>query len=290
VRSALTNLYNAPGSPHWDYHLNSKIANPAVDASVGSGATVDLDGNPRVGVPDLGAYELTMGRVVLVTPLQVSEGGKARIVIERRGDLSQAVTVTVSIVPGGSAQSGVDFTPFGQNGSIDVTFNPYEQTKTVELATTDNSAVNPDKTVNLALSIPAASASLIRLGDPATAALTIKDNDAIAPNPVSGFVATNVQPLRSGKGIVGAVIQFNAPLNAKAAKALKSYILQRLSGKGKFPKVSRVIYKAGSNTVTVKFSGPIRIGSSGRLVLNAAKLVDAMARHLGGNTTYILSA
>ena len=261
-----------------------------MDSSAGGSSTVDLDGNPRVGVPDLGPYELTTGRVEFGTPIQVSEGGKAQIVIERRGDLSQPVTVTVTIAPGGSAQSGVDFTPFGQNGSIDVTFNPYEQTKSVELPTTDNPAVNAAKTVNVALSIPAASANLIRLGDPKTAAVTILDNDSIPTTTVSGFVAMDVQVLRTKKGIVGAVIHFNAPLNPKAAKMAKAYLLQRLSGKGKFPKVAKVTYKAGSSTVTLKFSGPIRIGSSGRLVLNAGKLSDTTARHLAGNTTFTLTA
>ena len=49
-------LFNSPGAPNFDYSL--KAGSPAVDAAVGSTTPVDIGNKPRVGVPDLGAYEL----------------------------------------------------------------------------------------------------------------------------------------------------------------------------------------------------------------------------------------
>jgi hypothetical protein len=46
----------APGSPNFNYHLTAN--SPARDQALGSGSLVDLDGSGRVGVPDLGAFEL----------------------------------------------------------------------------------------------------------------------------------------------------------------------------------------------------------------------------------------
>src|SRR5262249_46588330 len=47
----------SPGPNNFDYHL--QVNSPARDRATGSGATVDLDLNPRTGVPDLGAFEFT---------------------------------------------------------------------------------------------------------------------------------------------------------------------------------------------------------------------------------------
>ncbi|MCC6417993.1 MAG: hypothetical protein IT429_07050 [Gemmataceae bacterium] len=43
------------GAPRFDYDLQSN--SPAVGAAAGSQVTTDIDGNPRTGTPDLGAYE-----------------------------------------------------------------------------------------------------------------------------------------------------------------------------------------------------------------------------------------
>jgi len=51
-----------------DYHLQS--TSPAIDAGVSlSEVTHDLDGNPRSGIPDIGAYEYTSGSVTTTTTL-----------------------------------------------------------------------------------------------------------------------------------------------------------------------------------------------------------------------------
>jgi hypothetical protein len=45
----------APGAPSFDYHIGA--GSPAIDQATGSTVTVDLDGAPRTGTPDIGADE-----------------------------------------------------------------------------------------------------------------------------------------------------------------------------------------------------------------------------------------
>ena len=45
----------APGPPSFDYHITR--GSPAIDQAIGSTETVDLDGDPRIGTPDIGADE-----------------------------------------------------------------------------------------------------------------------------------------------------------------------------------------------------------------------------------------
>jgi hypothetical protein len=48
--------YVSAGNPVFDYHIQSGSA--ATNAALGSTATIDITGSPRVGVPDIGAFEL----------------------------------------------------------------------------------------------------------------------------------------------------------------------------------------------------------------------------------------
>jgi hypothetical protein len=47
--------FTSPGAPNYDYSISAN--SPAVNRATGSGTTVDINNNPRTGVPDLGAYE-----------------------------------------------------------------------------------------------------------------------------------------------------------------------------------------------------------------------------------------
>jgi hypothetical protein len=47
--------FTSPGGPNFDYSLSAN--SPAVNRATGSKVTVDIEGNPRTGTPDLGAYE-----------------------------------------------------------------------------------------------------------------------------------------------------------------------------------------------------------------------------------------
>src|SRR5262249_11449107 len=54
IRAASAGFTSA-GAPNYDYSISAN--SPAVNQATGSTATVDINNNPRIGVPDLGAYE-----------------------------------------------------------------------------------------------------------------------------------------------------------------------------------------------------------------------------------------
>ena len=289
--AALPSLYNAPGSPYWDYHLVKTGANPAIDAAVGSTTALDLDGNPRGGAaPDLGAAEAIAPRFEFAGPVAVGEGDVAQIVVVRRGDLSAAGSVQVVIQAGGSAAAGTDYQPFAGN-AVTVTFAPYEESKVVSLATGDNATANAAKTINIALQPSPAGDPNNRIGALGATTVTILDVNAIPSSPNLGFVA-EIQPLRNGKGVVGARIQFNAALSKASIKKklARAFALRKLSGRGAFPKIRSARYLAGSSTVVLRFSRPLRTGSSALLVLKLPRLKDVSGRSLAGANTFTFTA
>lgn len=289
--SSPPDLYNAPGAPRFDYHLNRNVSNPAIDQSVGSTTALDLDGNPRSGAADLGAAEAIAPRFEFAGAISTSEGRNARIVIARRGDLSAAGSVVLAVAGGGSATPGVDFTPLGTNGAVLVEFAPYEETKTVELPTAENSATNAPLTVNLVLGLSPANDPANRLGGQSTATVAILDNDGLPISTPSGFVAADVQVIRTGRGIVGASVRFSAALSPTVVRRglLKAFGLRKVSGRGRAPALRSARYNRGSSTVTLRFGGPLRAGVVAQLILRAQRLKDASNRPLGGATTFTIA-
>ncbi len=270
-------------------------ANPAINAATGSTATVDLDGNPRVGAPDLGAYEAISPRIGFDGPVSVGEGGQAQVTIVRNGDLSQADSVQLSIVPGGTAVEGTDYQSIGPGDVVTVSFAPYEASQTVSLQTLASAGNTSGKTVNLSLSLPAGVTNA-RLGVSSDAVTILSTNGSVTP-PTAGFAVQGVQPIASRKGIAGAVVQFNEPLTTtmKVGKRLRpinlvrAFSLSKVSGK-RIPRVLAVKYNAGTNSMTVRFSGVIPTGSAASLNLSAGRLASTSGQALGGTTSFTLSA
>lgn len=58
--------FMSPGAPAYDYNIS--FASPAVNVAVGSTDATDIDGDPRIGVPDAGAQEAAPFNV-LVAPI-----------------------------------------------------------------------------------------------------------------------------------------------------------------------------------------------------------------------------
>ncbi len=96
-------------------------------------------------------------------------GPTASVTINRTGSTTGTDSVHFSTADG-TATAGSDYTAVSQ----DVSFSPGETAKTISIPITDDSAVENDETVSLALSSPSAGAML---GDPNAATLTIADND-----------------------------------------------------------------------------------------------------------------
>ncbi len=283
----LAGLYNAPGSPRWDYHLVRSQANPAIDAGVAGAAALDLDGNPRSGAPDLGAAEAIAPRYEFVGQPRASEGSPLRIVVARRGDISVAGSVEVALVPGGTAREGVDYAPFGNGGVVVVNFAPYEETATVVLSTLSVAGIQAaDRTVVLALRLSSSDGNS-RLGNPAAITASIVDRDAFPQG--SGFGVVGIDLLRRAKGVTGVIVRFNAKLSPATLRkgVAKAFALRKVSGKGKAPGILAARYNKATGAVTVRFSGPVRPGRVVLLVLKGPKLKDVSGRSLAPTTFLI---
>ena len=98
------------------------------------------------------------------------DGGSAAITITRTGGSAGAATVQFS-TSNGTATAGSDYTAVTNQT---VTFNDGDTSKTVSVPITNDSLDENDETVNLTLSSPGGSGAL---GSPATAVLTINDDD-----------------------------------------------------------------------------------------------------------------
>ena len=105
---------------------------------------------------------------VSVSDASATEGDAAEFTASLSAASSQRVTVQYA-TSSGSAESGTDFT--AATGTV--TFAVGETSKTVNVATTDDSADEADETFTLTLSSP----TNATLGD-ATATGTINDDDA----------------------------------------------------------------------------------------------------------------
>jgi uncharacterized protein (TIGR03118 family) len=114
----------------------------------------------------------------------IGEGaGHIDVTVTRAGDASGTATVDVSTYdepnPGHASQKS-DY----QIALSKVTFNPGETSKTMRVLIVNDSFVEGNETVNLALSNAAGAG--VGLGSPNASTMTITDNDAVAPvaNPV----------------------------------------------------------------------------------------------------------
>jgi len=105
------------------------------------------------------------------TAYSVNEGGSTAIITVTLNAAS-GLTVTVDYATSdGAATAGSDYTP--TSGTL--TFNPGQTSKTFSVPITDDTFDEPDETVNLTLSNPGNAT----LGTPASATLTIVDNDGL---------------------------------------------------------------------------------------------------------------
>ncbi len=288
--TAVPSIYQSAGSPQWNYHLNTSVRNPAIGAAKGSTVAVDIDGNPRGSSPDLGAAQATIPNVSFSGGAIVKAGGNAVVTLVRRGDLTNAATVLVSITAGSSARSGVDYQPFGTNGVATVNFAAGASTATVVLPTIANATLGASRVINLSLSLLPNGGSGAQLGALTQTSVTIVGTVSVTPPPpVSGFAVTGFQEVSGARGVSGVLLQFNAGLNARVARNRADYVLAPLTG-GRAPRISQVSYFAASNAVFIRFSAPLRRGSSALLALNVGLLKDTSGRTLTGTTTFTVTA
>ena len=165
----------------------SVVAIPILDDTTREGGeTVRLIlSNPTGGVA-LGSYDqavLTIidnetGPVVGFGAMTFSvaenvAGGKANVTIVRAGSTLAGQSVLFSTAAGGTAAAGADYTPVVDQV---VTFAAGQTGVTVQVPIVNNTSVDGDRTVNLALA--PGGPNPIPVGSPATAVLTILDDDS----------------------------------------------------------------------------------------------------------------
>ncbi len=100
------------------------------------------------------------------------------VTVVRKGIASNDVSVTYSTVPGGTAIGGLDYVP--ATGVLNWASNDLAP-KTFELTIIDNTQLNPDKTIFLALTN--AVGINAHLEFPSNTVVTVLDNETVAPVP-----------------------------------------------------------------------------------------------------------
>ena len=125
-------------------------------ATTARGRILDNDATPEVSVADAGA---------------VSEGGELAFPVTLTGPYHSEVTVDYTL--GGTAVAGTDYEGAATGA---VTFAPGTIERAIRLATTDDDADGPDRTVEVTLSLPVPDPGVATLGT-STATGTILDDD-----------------------------------------------------------------------------------------------------------------
>src|SRR5213079_1666649 len=119
--------------------------------------------------------------------------------ISRTGDTSSALTVNYTL--GGTAQNGTDYQPLGTS----VTIAAGASSATVTVTPIDDSQVEGDETVVLTLASDAA----YNIGSPASATITIADNDGTPPPGQPVLTLSAADPDASESGPDPGVIRFH---------------------------------------------------------------------------------
>lgn len=126
------------------------------------------DGNTKFLDVAVGVSVITFSSATVAVAENI---GTANITVTRTGDTSSSATASFATA-NGTAIAGSDFT--GLTGNV--TFAPGETTKTISVAITDDTVVDPGESFTIVLSNPSAGASL---GTISTTTVSITDNEAL---------------------------------------------------------------------------------------------------------------
>ena len=144
--------------------VNLALSNPTGGATLGSPSAALLTITDNDSAP-AGTLQFSSA-----TYSVAENGGNATITITRTGGSAGAVGVSFA-TSNGTATAPSDYTAVSQTVSF---ANGDTASKSVSIPIVNDTSVEPNETVNLALSSPTGGATL---GSPSTAVLTITDND-----------------------------------------------------------------------------------------------------------------
>lgn len=161
-----------------DLHLQS--TSPVINMGTPiAGVTTDFDGETRdAATPDIGADEIVPGTLVLSsgTYSVIENAGTVTITVNRTGGMTGAVSVPYTLTDGtatGGSPCGTGFDYDNAGGTV--SFANGETTKTFTVPICDDFVFEGDETFNVTLGTATGGATT---GTPATAVVTITDNDA----------------------------------------------------------------------------------------------------------------
>ena len=181
---------------------NGDTASKTVDISISDDTTVEANetvnlaltsptGGATLGSPSTAVLTITDNDVAPAGTIQFSaatysvgeNAGTATVTVTRTGGSSGAVSVTFA-TSNGTATAPGDYTAVSQTVSF---ANGDTASKTVNIPISDDTTVEANETVNLALTSPTGGATL---GSPSTAVLTITDNDVAPAGTIQFSAAT----------------------------------------------------------------------------------------------------
>jgi hypothetical protein len=174
-------------------------------------------------------------------------GGSATITVTRTGGSAGAVGVTVA-TSNGTATAGSDYTAVSQTVSF---ANNDTASKTVSVPIINDTQVESNETVNVALSAPTGGASL---GNPAAAVLTINDND-VAPAGTLQFSAATYTVNENGGSATITVTRTGGSAGAVGATVATSN--GTATAGSDYTAVSQSVSFANNDTASKTVSVPI---------------------------------
>ena len=259
-----------------DLHLQA--TSPMLDLGANVGVVDDIDGNMRSATPDIGADELAV--VAAPGSLQFSNatysGGEAgspfTVTVTRTGGSDGTVTVDYATsngtaTGGASCTGGIDYVT--TSGTL--TFLNGETSKTFDVTICNDTADEPDETINYALTNATGGATI---GMPSTAVQTIVDDDAPAMN--FTVAISDARLVEGNAGTTNAV--FNVTLTATMLNNLGSTIasVQYATADGTatagsdYTTTSGTLNfgSTGTQTISVPVSGDVNIESNEFFFLN----------------------
>ncbi len=196
-----------------DLHLLA-TATPVLDAGTPlASVTTDFDNQPRSATaPDIGADEFSIAapgtlQFDMATYTVGEAAGTATVTVTRTGGSDGTVSIDAATVAGGTATGGVACTAGVDyiNANSTLTFGPGVTSQPFNITICNDTANEPNETINLALSNAQGGATT---GMQSTAVLTITDND-----PLRAISINNLRVVEGNDGTT--VAQFTVTLTGQ---------------------------------------------------------------------------